>query len=124
MGRHAEIAPKAETTCRYARAGGLANPYAGFPTDEGWETCFSLRSRKGDYEKVLAVPSEAKKYWRYSRECTKQAFQAETPELRDQLLDLARMWTEAALCEELNAKRYGPPSRLPLRSPNERELEL
>jgi hypothetical protein len=69
------------------------------------------------------VPCEAEKYWQYSRECTKQALEAETPGLRDRLLDLARMRTEAALCEELNAKRYLPPSRLPLRSSNKPELE-
>lgn len=55
---------------------------------------------------------EGQKYWQYSRECTRQALEAETPELRNQLLDLARMWTEAAVCEELNAKAYVPPSRL------------
>ena len=69
------------------------------------------------------MPCEAEKYWQYSRECSQQAVEAETPELRDQLLDLARMWTEAALYEELNTKRYLPPSRLPLRSSNNRELE-
>ena len=51
------------------------------------------------------MPSEAHKYWQYSQECTKQAVQAATPQLRDQLLDLARMWTEAASREELNSKR-------------------
>jgi hypothetical protein len=53
------------------------------------------------------MPCVAKKYWQYSRECTKQAVEAETPELRDQLLELARVWTEAALCEEMNAKVAG-----------------
>jgi hypothetical protein len=53
------------------------------------------------------VPSEGEKYWQYSRECTKQALEAETPQLRDQLLDLARVWTEAAVCEEMNAKKGG-----------------
>jgi hypothetical protein len=48
--------------------------------------------------------SEADKYWQYSRECTEQALEAETPQLRDQLLDLARMWTEAAVREQMNAK--------------------
>ena len=47
---------------------------------------------------------EAQKYWQYSRECAKQALEAETPEVRDQLLELARVWTEAALCEEMNAR--------------------
>jgi hypothetical protein len=49
------------------------------------------------------MPSEAEKYWRYSRECTRQAVEAETQELRDQLLTLARLWIEAAMCEKLNA---------------------
>jgi len=72
---------------------------------------------------VLVVPSEAQKYWQYSQECTKQAVQAETPELRDRLLELARIWTEAALCEESNAKHSVPKSRLPQRSTNGRELQ-
>jgi hypothetical protein len=50
------------------------------------------------------VRSEAEKYWQYSRECTKQALEAETAKDRDQLLDLARVWTEAAVREEINAK--------------------
>ena len=48
--------------------------------------------------------SEAEKYWQYSQECTRQAVEADTFELRDQLLDLARLWTEAALREEMNSK--------------------
>lgn len=59
------------------------------------------------------MAGEAETYWEYSRECTRQALEAETPQLRDQLLELARMWTEAALCEELNAKRLAPKSSLP-----------
>jgi hypothetical protein len=50
------------------------------------------------------MPSEAEKYWRYSRECTKQAVEAETPGLRDQLLELARVWTEAALLARMSGK--------------------
>ncbi len=68
------------------------------------------------------MPSEAETYWQYSRECTRQAVQAETPELRDQLLDLARVWTEAALREELNAKRSTVKPSLPVKSANGREL--
>jgi hypothetical protein len=57
------------------------------------------------------MPPEAEKYWQYSRECTKQAVEAETPELRDQLLGLARLWTEAALREQTNvAPRRQPRS--------------
>ena len=62
------------------------------------------------------MPSEAKKYWQYARECSRQAVEAETPELRGQLLDLARVWTEAAMCEELNPNRSSPKSTLPQRS--------
>jgi hypothetical protein len=51
-----------------------------------------------------AVPSEADKYWHYSRECTKQALQAETPHRRDQFLELARVWTDAARREEMYDK--------------------
>jgi hypothetical protein len=36
-----------------------------------------------------------------------ESVEAETPEPRDQLLDLARVWTEAALREEMNAKASG-----------------
>lgn len=69
------------------------------------------------------MPSEAERYWRYSRECAREAVEAETPELRDQLLDLARIWTEAALFEELNAQHSAPKSRSPQQSPSERELQ-
>jgi len=65
-----------------------------------------LAARRVD--RSLAVSSEAKKYWQYSRECTKRAIQAETPKVRDQLLELARVWTEAALSEQMNAKELRP----------------
>ena len=39
------------------------------------------------------------------RESPRRAFEAETTQLRDQLLDLARVWTEAATREEINVKR-------------------
>ena len=52
--------------------------------------------------------SEAQKYWQYSRECAKQAVEAETLELQHRLLELARLWTEAALCEERNSETYRP----------------
>jgi hypothetical protein len=51
------------------------------------------------------VPSEADKYLQYARECAKQALDAETPEERDQLLDLSRVWSEAALREQLSARK-------------------
>jgi len=46
------------------------------------------------------VPSEANKYWFYSRECARQAEQAETVERRNRLLELSVTWTEAAVREE------------------------
>jgi hypothetical protein len=49
----------------------------------------------------LTMSSAAEMYWRYSQKCTRQAVEAETDELRDQLLGLARLWTEGAVCEEL-----------------------
>jgi hypothetical protein len=70
------------------------------------------------------MPCESEKYWEYSRECTKQALEAEVRELRNQLLDLARMWTQAALSVELNAKRSAAKSSLRSGSPYRRELKL
>ena len=70
------------------------------------------------------MPGEAEKYWEYSRECTEQALEAEVPELRNQLLDLARMWTQAALSVELNAKRSAAKSSLPSRSSSRHEIVL
>jgi hypothetical protein len=42
---------------------------------------------------------EAKKYFAYARECARQADQATNAERRDKLLELARVWTIAALTE-------------------------
>jgi hypothetical protein len=44
--------------------------------------------------------SEAQRYENYARECVRQASQADTVELREKLLDLARVWMEAAITEE------------------------
>ena len=43
----------------------------------------------------------AHKYHGYARECVRLAEQADTLERRDKLIELARVWTEAALTEEL-----------------------
>jgi hypothetical protein len=43
---------------------------------------------------------EAEKYWDYARECVKQAEKAHTQERRDKLIELARVWTQAALSEQ------------------------
>jgi hypothetical protein len=39
-------------------------------------------------------------YHNYARECVRQAGRAHTPEARDKLLDLARVWMDAAVTEE------------------------
>ena len=51
------------------------------------------------------MPSEAKKYEEYARECVRLATHADSKEARDQLLDLARVWMDAALNEEEAEKR-------------------
>jgi hypothetical protein len=44
--------------------------------------------------------SEAKKYHAYARECLEQAEKADTLEIRERLIELSRVWLEAALREE------------------------
>jgi tRNA U34 5-methylaminomethyl-2-thiouridine-forming methyltransferase MnmC len=44
--------------------------------------------------------SEANKYHTYARECLKLAEIATTPEIRQKLIELSRVWMEAALAEE------------------------
>ena len=44
--------------------------------------------------------SEAQKYQDYARECVRLAGQAQTPELRDKLIELARVCMDAAITEE------------------------
>ena len=47
------------------------------------------------------ILSEAKKYHAYARECLKLAEEEATrPDLREQLVELSRVWMEAALEEE------------------------
>jgi hypothetical protein len=43
---------------------------------------------------------EAKKYHAYARECLQQAEKADTSETREKLIELSRIWMEAALVEE------------------------
>ena len=58
------------------------------------------------------ILSEAKKYHDYARECVRLAGRAETPELRDKLIELARVWMDAALTEEEAEERATQPSSL------------
>jgi hypothetical protein len=48
----------------------------------------------------VAILSEAEKYHGYARECVRLAGRAETPELRDKLIELGRVGMDAALTEE------------------------
>ena len=43
---------------------------------------------------------EARKYHTYARECLRQAEAAGTPERREKLIELSRIWMQAALNEE------------------------
>jgi len=60
----------------------------------------------------VAVLSEAEKYHSYARECVRLAGRAETLELRDKLIELARVWMNAALTEEEAEERAARPSSL------------
>jgi hypothetical protein len=44
--------------------------------------------------------SDTKTYEDYARECVRLAGRARTPEVRDQLIELARLWMDAAITEE------------------------
>jgi hypothetical protein len=46
---------------------------------------------------------KAKEYHEYARECVRMAEQADSEETRGKLLELARVWTNAALLEEEDA---------------------
>jgi hypothetical protein len=46
------------------------------------------------------MSSEAKKYHAYARECLHQAEKADIPQRREKLIELSRVWLEAALREE------------------------
>jgi hypothetical protein len=47
---------------------------------------------------------EADKYRAYARECLRQAEEADSETTRDKLLDLARVWTQAAWVEDSAAR--------------------
>ena len=46
------------------------------------------------------ILSEAKKYHAYARECLKLAEETARPDVRERLVELSRVWMEAALREE------------------------
>jgi hypothetical protein len=57
--------------------------------------------------RVGVMSWEAKKYHAYARECARLAEQAETVEKRNKLLELARVWLDAAIIEEQIAAEGG-----------------
>jgi hypothetical protein len=48
----------------------------------------------------MTMLSEAKKYHSYARECLKLAEEATRSDVRKRLVELSRVWMEAALREE------------------------
>ena len=58
------------------------------------------------------MPSEAVKYIDYARECVRLAGHAETREARDKLIELARVWMDAAITEQDVAGAAKRPSGL------------
>ena len=54
---------------------------------------------------------EARKYHGYARECARLAEEANSVETRNKLLELARVWMDAALTEERMARQAGTDSR-------------
>jgi hypothetical protein len=49
---------------------------------------------------VITMFSEAKKYHDYARECLRLAEEATQSDVRERLIELSRVWMEAALREE------------------------
>jgi hypothetical protein len=57
------------------------------------------------------MPSETEKYQEYARECVRLAGSADTIELREKLLGIARVWMEAVMNEEDAEAMRPSPSR-------------
>jgi hypothetical protein len=58
---------------------------------------------------------EAKKYHAYARECLQLAEKADRAEVRQKLIELSRVWSEAALNEERHYR--GDHSAPPMQAP-------
>jgi hypothetical protein len=52
--------------------------------------------------------SEAKKYHAYARECLRMAEMSDRSDDREKLIELSRVWMEAALLEERHALEHRP----------------
>jgi hypothetical protein len=57
---------------------------------------------------LVVMSWRAEKYHGYSRECVRLAKEASSVENRNKLLELARVWADAALVEEQAAGRVKP----------------
>jgi hypothetical protein len=53
--------------------------------------------------------SETDQFWEYAKEALLSAFHAKTGEDKQNLLDLARTWTQAALLERESSSRLQQP---------------
>ena len=51
--------------------------------------------------------SSAKDFEDFAKDCIRLADQADTPTLRERVLDLARIWKQAAIYEEALMNRHG-----------------
>ena len=59
----------------------------------------------------VAMPGSANECEAYARECVRLAEHPYlAPEVRDRLLEMARMWMEMAMDEEKQAAAFTPPS--------------
>ena len=56
---------------------------------------------------------EAKKYHAYARECLQLAEKADRVEVREKLIELSRIWREAALNEERHSSMPVPARAVP-----------
>ena len=59
----------------------------------------------------MSSGSAAKEFEAFARDCVQLAAQADTPELREKLLSMARDWMRAALEEDDAAPSTGRPAR-------------
>src|SRR2546430_867956 len=78
-----------------------------------WRGSFSQRAQSAVPTGMPTMGFETRKYLDYARECTKQAERTDSPERRDRLIELARVWMEAALSEEAAMRQTQVSERLP-----------
>jgi hypothetical protein len=70
-----------------------------------------FRRQKVVLEWEVAMPGSANECEAYARDCVRLAEHPNAPpEVRDRLLEMARMWMEAAMDEEKRGAGFMPPS--------------